>query len=186
MSEANLDPNTLWTHVKAARSEFRERLKHSNIDYSNYKFETWCTVIISDEEIWRNFYSLSKKLQVKVSFNSHWSEASYEALFSDSVKVKNMSKSIIDSGGEMFVYLNSCPSIHWQKFYHHLVYEQPNPKIILAVLNAMKNSNTRGSKLLANKVFGRLANILGFEYNHYQNDRKWIKSIAKVKGEQTS
>ena len=114
------------------------------------------------------FESLSNKLQV-----SNVSE-----------EVKNVPKNIIDVGGEMFVYLNSCPALHWQNFYHHLLYEQPNSEMILSVLNARKNSRTKGSKLLANKVLGRLADILKFEYHHLENKTEWTKNMAKVQGDQ--
>ena len=102
-----------------------------------------------------------------------------------SEEIKNVSLDIINAGGQMFLYLNSCPSIHWQNFYQHILYEKPTSAIILTVLDAMKNSNTKGSKLVANKVLGRLADILGFEYNQFENKRGWTKSAAKVKGETT-
>ena len=56
--------------------------------------------------------------------------------------------------------------------------------IILSVLYARKNSRTKGSRILANKVLGRLADILGFEYNRFENE-EWMKSLAKIKGKQT-
>ena len=165
LSEANLDPVSLWTHVKTVRSEYRNR-KNRECQAMN----EWRRVMegvnnfISDEEREVNFESLSNKLQV-----SNVSE-----------EVKNVPKNIIDAGGEMFV-----PALHWQNFYHHLLYEHPNSEIILSVLNARKNSLTKGSKLLANKVLGRLADILKFEYHHLENKTEWTKNMAKVQGKQT-
>ena len=83
---------------------------------------------------------------------------------------------------KMFVYLNSCPALHWQNFYHHLLFEKTNSEMILSVLNAMKNSRTKGSREVANKVLVRLADILGFQYKHFANETTWVNSIATVKG----
>ena len=167
LSEANLDPVSLWRHVKAVRSEYRKRnLRDCTETALHSAVEDH---FILDEEIEDNYVSLSKQLKV-----SNVSE-----------EIKNVSLDIINAGGQMFLYLNSCPSIHWQNFYQHILYEKPTSAIILTVLDAMKNSNTRGSKLLANKVLGRLADILGFEYNQFENKREWTKSTAKVKGETT-
>ena len=142
LSEANLDPVSLWRHVKAVRSEYRirslgdctETALHSAVE-DNF---------ILDEEIEDNYVSLSKQLKV-----SNFSE-----------EIKNVSLDIINAGGQMFLYLNSCPSIHWQNFYHHLLFDKSNTEIILSVLYAWKNSRTKGSIILANKVFARLADIL--------------------------
>ena len=82
----------------------------------------------------------------------------------------------------MFVYLNSCPALHWQNFYHHLLFSKTNSEIILQVLNAKKNSRTKGGRTIANKFLVRLADIFGFTYKHFVNETTWINSIATVKG----
>ena len=133
LSEANLDPVLLWMHVKTVRSEYRNK-KMLNRDCQETETE-WNrdygaeNNFISDEKRKVIFESLSNKLQV-----SNVSE-----------EVENVPKNIIDAGGEMFMYLNSCPASHWQNFYRHLLYEQPNSEIILSVLNARKNSLTKGA-----------------------------------------
>ena len=95
---------------------------------------------------------------------------------------KSLPNSTIEEGGKMFVYLNSCPALHWQNFYYHLLFEKTNSEMILSVLNAMKNSRTKGSRAVANKVLVRLADIFGFQYKHFANETKWVNSIATVKG----
>ena len=156
--EANLDNSILWKHVKAARSEYRKKqILHTN-----------CTAFVSDEERKSNFDNLQKSLEVSDSTD----------------EVKSLPDSIIEEGGKMFVYLNSCPPLYWQNFYHHLLFSMSNPEMILSVLNAMKNSRTKGGRTVANKVLVRLAVILGFQYKHYANETMWVNSMATVKGKQ--
>ena len=133
---------------------------------SNFKKD--CDAFLSDEDRKVNFDQLSERLQV-------WNVTA---------EVTDLSNEIINDGGEMFVYLNSCPAFHWQNFYHHLLFDKSNTEIILSVLYARKNSRTKGSRILANKVLGRMADILGFEYNRFENE-EWMKSLAKIKGKQT-
>ena len=54
--------------------------------------------------------------------------------------------------------------------------------MILSVLNAMKNSRTKGGRKVANKVLVRLAVILDFQYKHFVNESMWVNNIASVKG----
>ena len=154
--EANLDQSILWTHVKAARSEFRKK-RIFNAD---------CKAFVTDEERKANFDNLKKHLKVANSTD----------------EVKSLPGSIIEEGGKMFVYLNSCPALHWQNFYHHLLFSKPNSEMILLVLNAMKNSRTKGGRTVANKFLGRLVDILGFEYKIVVNETMWVNNIATVKG----
>ena len=53
-------------------------------------------------------------------------------------------------------------------------------------MNAIKNSRTKGSRAVANKVLVRLADIFGFKYKHYVNESKWVNDVAAVKGKQSS
>ena len=157
--EANLDNSILWKHLKAARSEYRKKqILHTN-----------CTAFVSDEERKSNFDNLQKSLEVSDSTD----------------EVKSLPDSIIEEGGKMFVYLNSCPALHWQNFYHHLLFSKQNTEIILSVLNAIKNSRTKGARTIANKVLGRLAVILDFQYKHFVNESMWVNNIATVKGNKT-
>ena len=159
IEESNLGTSLLWTHVRAVRSENRK----------NHIADKNCKAFLSDEEREINFENLSERLQV----------------LNVSDQVKTLSNEIINDGGEMFVYLNSCPAFHWQNFYHHLLFDNSNAEIILSVLNARKNSRTKGSKLVASRFLARMADILEFEYNRFENEREWIKNIAQVKGKQT-
>ena len=96
--------------------------------------------------------------------------------------VKSLNKSIIEEGGKMFVYLNSCPAKHWENFYHHLLFTKTNSEMILSVLNAKKNARTKGDRTIANKLLVRLADIFGFEYKHFANETTWVNNISTVKG----
>ena len=165
LDETNLDQSSLWKHVKAVRSEYRNRrsVYKGTVDKCiRYK------ALLPEEEREINFDNLRESLKVTSS--------------TDEMKIKSLPTSTIEEGGKMFVYLNSCPAIHWQNFYHHLLFEKTNSEMILSVLNAMKNSRTKGSRAVANKVLGRLADIFRFQYKHFANETTWVNSIATVKG----
>ena len=158
LDEANLDHSSLWRHVKAMRSEYRKKKDvHKNCHNK---------ALLSDEERETLFNDLQERLRV--------SNQTYE--------IKSLPNSTIEEGGKMFVYLISCPALHWQNFYHHLLFEKTNSEMILSVLNAMKNSRTKGSRAVANEVLVRLADILGFKYKYFTNETKWVNNFATVTG----
>ena len=156
LAEANEDHAILWNHTKAARSEYRKK----QISPS------YCEAFISDEERKTNFDNLQNYL--KVSYVTDYK--------------KSLPDSIIEEGGKMFVYLNSCPALHWQNFYHHLLFSKTNSELILSVLNAKKNSRTKGGRTIANKFLAKLADIFGFKYKHFVNETMWVNNISTVKG----
>ena len=159
LDEANLDHSSLWRHVRAARSEYRKKKKvHENCEEK---------VFLSDDE---ERETLFNNLQDRLRISNQTDE------------IKSLPISTIEEGGKMFVYLISCPALHWQNFYHHLLFKKTNSEMILSVLNAMKNSRTKGSRAVANKVLGRLADNLGFQYKIFSNETTWDNSIATVKG----
>ena len=149
-----------WTSVKAVRSEYRKIQK-------NRKNQSNCKAFISDEERKSNFDKLQK----------------YLIAFKTTDEIKSLPDSTIEEGGKMFVYLNSCPALHWQNFYHHLLFSKTNSEMILSVLNAKKNARTKGGRTIANKFLVRLADIFGFEFKHFATDEtRWINNISNVKG----
>ena len=160
LDEASLDHSSLWKHVKAVRSEYRNRNSAHKNKCLPHK------VFLPNEERETLLNNLQDHLRVS----------------NPTDEIKSLPTSTIEEGGKMFVYLNSCPALHWQNFYHHLLFEKKNSEIILSVLNAMKNSRTKGSRAVANKVLGRLADNLGFQYKIFSNETTWDNSIATVKG----
>ena len=165
LDEANLNQSSLWKHVKAVRSEYRNR---KSVNKGTVDKCIMYKAFLREEEMEINFDNLRESLKVTSS--------------TDEMKIKSLPTSLIEEGGKMFVYLNSCPAIHWQNFYHHLLFEKTNSEMILSVLNAMKNSRTKGSRAVANKVLVRLADILGFKYKYYTNETKWVNNFATVTG----
>ena len=144
--------------MKAIRSELLKKRK-LNKD---------CKAYVSDGERAKNFKNLQERLQV----------------LGVTEEVKILPNKIIEEGGKMFVYLNSCPAVHWQNFYHHLLFDKSNSEMILSILNAMKNARTKGSRELASKVFVRLADIFEFQFKNFVNRTKWVNNITTVKGKQ--
>ena len=129
LDEAKLDHSFLWTHIRALRMEYQKKqISHKK-----------CKAFVSDEEREARLSHLQGRLKV----------------LNVTEEIKSLPNHIIEEGGKMFVYLNSCPALHWQNFYHHLLFEKSNSEMILSVLNAKKNSRTRGGRDLANKVLIR-------------------------------
>ena len=159
LDEANLDHSLLWRHVRAVRSEYRKKKKlHKNCRKK--------ALISDDEERETLFDNLQDRLRVS----------------NQTDEIKSLPNRTIEEGGKMFVYLISCPALHWQNFYYHLLFEKTNSEMILSVLNAMKNSRTMGSRAVANKVLVRLADVLGFKYKYFANETKWVNNFDTVKG----
>ena len=156
LDKAKLDQALLWTHTMAVRMENRRE----KIYYEN------CKAFVSDEEREAKINLMYRRLKV-----SNVTE-----------EIKSLPNHIIEEGGQMFVYLMSCPALHWQNFYHHLLFEKSNSEIILTVLNAIRNSRTKGGRVLADKIFIRLAEIFGFKYKYFANGTKWINNITTVNG----
>ena len=165
LDEANLDYSFLWKHVKAVRSEYRNR---KSVNKGTVDKCIMYKAFLREEEMEINFDNLRESLKVTSS--------------TDEMKIKSLPTSLIEEGGKMFVYLNSCPAIHWQNFYHHLFFEKTNSEMILSVLNAMKNSRTRGSRAVANEVLVRLADIFGFKFKYFKKETNWVNNFSTVKG----
>ena len=99
-------------------------------------------------------------------------------------QIQELSKEKIDDIGKMFIYLNACP-LDLAYFYHHLFLESSNTEIILLLLNS-KNKPVRSSlKFAANKIFGKVAQRFGFQFNQLSNDQKWTKHFDKVQSKFT-
>ena len=83
------------------------------------------------------------------------SNASYET--------KIIPKEILDLAGEMFVFLNSCPS-PLVSFYHYIL-QKSSTEILIALNQQKKIAVSPTSQEIANKVYKKLESLLGFDNN---------------------
>ena len=99
-----------------------------------------------------------------------------------------LSKSDLNDSAEMFVALNSCPSVH-EKLYWKAIYRTNARTIALIASKIIRKSNT-DFKRDAKKIFGNIISILGFEHigyhhdesNNFNGDLSWFKNILDIKG----
>ena len=90
---------------------------------------------------------------------------------------------IFTIAGEMFVYMNSCPP-NYVNFYKYLLDERSVTDIILTTQNAIKHFHKGRFRQVSEKVFQRLANMMGFKFIKPDEQLKWRTNIMSVPGSQ--
>ena len=94
----------------------------------------------------------------------------------------------IDEAGKMFLYLNSCPLDIC--LYNEIIrggYPKTLSEITLIILNLWKNPDSARTKMVANKVLGKIAIMSGYQYiqpeeTEIQKYSYWNNNISNVKG----
>ena len=75
---------------------------------------------------------------------------------------ENVTKNILQTGAEMFTYLNFCPPKKLLQFYKELLLQRSTKDIILAMTNIMKtrrNSEKSSATIIWNKIDQKLKNL---------------------------
>ena len=85
---------------------------------------------------------------------------------SDQQLNRNSSKIDLNAVGEMFVYLNACPSFY-VRLYQKAIFG-PKSRIAMLALNIIKKAND-GFKVKATEIFAKISQILGFQHISHQN-----------------
>ena len=85
---------------------------------------------------------------------------------SDQQLNRNSSKSNINAAGEMFVYLNACPSFY-VRLYQKAIFG-PKSRIAMLALNIIKEAND-GFEVKATEIFAKMSQVLGFQHISHQN-----------------
>ena len=96
---------------------------------------------------------------------------------------KDLPIEIFTIAGEMFVYMNRCPP-NYVNFYKYLLDERSVTDIILTTQNAIKHFHKERFRQVSEKVFQRLANIMGFKFIKPDEQLKWRTNIMSVPGSQ--
>ena len=160
---SKLDEEIMWGHIKTVR-----------LKYLITNMELACEDgFIPEENIIINLESLSEIIKINNSQEI----------------IRNLSKSEIQLGAEMFMSLNSCPSffirLYWKAIYG------PKSRIAMLASNIMMKGEY-DFKIRAMKIFAKISSELGFKhmsYNHneYKNFDKDIiltKNVDDIEGEQ--
>ena len=117
---------------------------------------------IPQENILSHFETLSKMSKIK----------NYES------PNKTLSESEITTAGEMFIYLNACPSSFYVKLYWKAIYG-PKSRLAMLASNIIKKSND-DFKNKAIKVFAKIAQVIGFQnVKHPKTGNGSIESFRK-------
>ena len=153
-------PEEVWEMVKDVRIEDYD--KNSN-DKCEKKTEG------------DNFFSLD---EIRSNFDSM-------ASFTDanvSNEIQNIPRKTLDLAGEMFVFLNSCPS-PLVSFYDHILKKSSTEMLIaLTQLKNMKIAVSPTSQEIANNLYKELESLLGFGNNKPGRVMEWKKQVKSVEG----
>ena len=150
-----------WEMVKDVRKEeyYNKSELCDQIDLFNSKFS------FPKDQIASNFDSIESLADAKVSY-----------------EIKNISRETLDLAGEMFVFLNSCPS-PLVSFYDHILKKSSTEMLIaLTQLKNMKIAVSPTSQEIANNLYKELESLLGFGNNKPGRVMEWKKQVKSVEG----
>ena len=139
---SRIDKKVIWVHIKTLRREFLR--KNININCKEN--------FIPKEQRLENFEKLSKLIGVK-RFDKNDT---------------NITKSEINAAGEMFFFLNSCPSF-FVRLYWNAIYGSQSRIAILA-LDIIKKAHD-DYKIKAIRIFAKISQVLGFQHIIYQYNK---------------
>ena len=143
---SGLDKRVIWSHIKTLRFENLKKditLKCDAI-YTSY--------LIPLENIVQNLETILRKVRVE---NFHLN--------------RNLTKHDVNLGAEMFIVLNSCPSIH-EKLYWEVAYG-PKSTVVLKALNIFKKAKDN-FKLESLKIFSKITSMLQFKHISFKKSKK--------------
>ena len=98
-----------------------------------------------------------------------------------SYESQNISRKNIDLAGEMFVFLNSCPS-PLVSFYNHIFHERSTTEMLIALNQEKKRALTSKSQEIADILFKKLESNLGFHHNKPSDLLKWKEKVSSDAG----
>ena len=78
-------------------------------------------------------------------------------------EIQNIPRETLDLAGEMFVFLNSCPS-PLVSFYHYILHKS-STEMLIALNQQKKIAVSPTSQEIANNVYKKLESLLGFDNN---------------------
>ena len=92
-------------------------------------------------------------------------------------KNRYMSRSNIKFGAEMFIFLNSCPSLYI-KLYWNAMYgiESRMAEFASNIIRKAKDN----FKVKAQKIFAKISSVLGFQHNSYHYEGNEVIGTNKV------
>ena len=151
----HFDAETIQKNINSIRNEFEVDIPCSGD-------------LVMDKDIKKNNENFAKLLQI-----SNISEYS----------VINLTESDIQTGGEMFVALNVCPSFHL-RLYKKAITGDPS-RIGMLSVSILKKA-PQNFKLKAMKIYEKIISVLGYRYINVVDDKAFRKlqtNLSHVKAE---
>ena len=146
-----LDPNIAWDAIKEERDY-----------YLNYTFDydKTCTFLIPNDDIEENNWYVMYLLNISASEEQ-----------------KNLTEDDINSGAEMFLYLNSCPQTEtkedietiFERVFKKYLFEPTNSGIVLYTLNA-KRRLSNDKRIIASKILEKISTVFNLSLVPLQKD----------------
>ena len=150
-------PEKAWKMVKDVRND-DYYTKSETCEYLHYK------QFFPIEQIMSNFDSMATFMDVNISYVA-----------------ENIPRENIDLAGEMFVFLNSCPS-HLVSFYKHVFHKRSTTGMLIALTQQKKISLSPKSQEIADILFKKLESNFGFHYKKPSNLLKWKEKVSSDAG----
>ena len=156
VASQNIEKEVIWKVIRTVRFAFIKI--NSNIKCLDGGF-------IPEQEIYRNYESLEQLS--KVDNNS-------------TEVLETISKETIEYGGEMFAYLNSCPSLY-ERLYYKIIYGSiSQSRIVTLALNIGRKANKDFSQK-ALRILSRITSITGYDHVQYSNESLEVYSLFNMK-----
>ena len=97
-----------------------------------------------------------------------------------SYEIKNISRETIDLAGEMFVFLNACPS-PLVSFYHHILHKS-STEMLIALTQQKNTAFSPTSQDIADILYKKLESLFGFENIKPNKLIEWKEKVSSLEG----
>ena len=161
------DHQTIWSIVRSTRAYYLKEIKKDHDERNDN-----CKKLIPKENIWINLNRTLSLLKLSNVTND----------------IKNISKSIIVFGAELYIYINSCykHQHYWEKF-KKTIFKKEVSTIVLATFKIISSDLSDDGTMIAKKFVKHLVSTIGFRYiisveNEKNEDFSITRDIANVKG----
>ena len=162
VEKINVPKGEVWSHIRTIRYEYLKRrlgIKTLNTIDKDGRSDSLCAHFVDQESIDENFQKLAKAVKVDN--------------VSEEIN-KNVSKKNIDTGAEMFLALNACPT-DLLRLYGKIL-SGSYSRIATLALNIIKNEN-KEFKPKTKKIFSKIVSLFGFQYIQNQKSENESSNV---------
>ena len=154
------DPQTVWKFAREIRKKFLKQ----NSNYGCIITTHYTKILVSDYNIKSNILSLEEKLK----------------LAKNEIPSRRVSKQNLETAGNIFTYMNFCPTFQLHSFYKDLFKTASTKDIILALISLLKSSHNADKETtikVFEKVMQRISSISkDFDYKGFVTHILLVKS----------